>query len=112
MWSYDFVFDWSANGQQLESLTVRSTNPSKEGLAIEVDGRIRSNRVIEVLSATGGDADSADRLPLDKRAGVRLPRVAEVDRRPGPRFALIDPGKPWQNGSTESFSTASSATSA
>jgi putative transposase len=26
-----------------------------------------------------------------------------VDRRPGHRTALIDPGKPWQNGTTESF---------
>lgn len=49
VWSYDFVFDWCANGQQLKSLTV-TDEWTKEGLAIEVDGRIRSPRVIEVLS--------------------------------------------------------------
>ena len=49
MWSYDFVFDWCANGQQLKCLTV-TDEWTKEGLAIEVDGRIRSPRVIEVLS--------------------------------------------------------------
>ena len=49
MWSYDFVFDWCANGQQLKCLTV-TDEWTKEGLAIEVDGRIRSGRVIEVLS--------------------------------------------------------------
>ena len=41
------MFDWCANGQQLKCLTDEWT---KEGLAIEVGGRIRSGRVIEVLS--------------------------------------------------------------
>jgi putative transposase len=49
VWSYDFVFDWCANGQKLKCLTV-TDEWTKEGLAIEVDGRIRSARVIEVLS--------------------------------------------------------------
>ena len=41
VWSYDFVFDWCASGQQLKCLTV-TDEWTKEGLAIEVDGRIRS----------------------------------------------------------------------
>jgi len=49
VWCYDFVFDHCANGQQLKCLTV-ADEFTKEGLAIEVDGRIRSARVIEVLS--------------------------------------------------------------
>ena len=49
VWSYDFVFDWRANGQQLKCLTV-TDEWTREDLAIEVDGRIRSGRVIEVLS--------------------------------------------------------------
>jgi putative transposase len=49
VWSYDFVFDWCANGQHLKCLTV-TDEWTREGLAIEVDGRIRSGRVIEVLS--------------------------------------------------------------
>ena len=49
MWSYDFVFDWCANGQHLKCLTV-TDEWTREGLAIEVDGRIRSGRVIDVLS--------------------------------------------------------------
>ena len=38
VWSYDFVFDWCANGQQLKCLTV-TYEWTKEGLAIEVAGR-------------------------------------------------------------------------
>src|SRR5215204_6975076 len=49
VWSYDFVFDRCANGQQLKCLTV-TDEWTREGLAIEVDGRIRSARVIEVVS--------------------------------------------------------------
>ena len=96
VWSYDFVFDWCANGQQLKCLTV-TDEWTKEGLAIEIDGRIRSPRVIEVLS----------RLVSERGAPLYL----RSDN--GPEFvsralltwitALIDPGKPWQNGGTESF---------
>ena len=49
MWSYDFVFDHCANGQQLKCLTV-TDEFTKEGLAIDVNARIRSPRVIDVLS--------------------------------------------------------------
>ena len=49
VWSYDFVFDWCANGQQLKCLTVTDEG-TKEGLAIEVDGRICSAQVINVLA--------------------------------------------------------------
>ena len=49
VWTYDFVFDRSANGQQLNCPTIADAW-TKEGLAIEVDGRIRSGRVIEVLA--------------------------------------------------------------
>jgi putative transposase len=49
VWSYDFVSDRCANGQPLKCLTV-TDEFAKLGLAIDVDGRIRSPRVIEVLS--------------------------------------------------------------
>ena len=55
VWSYDFVFDHCANGQQLKCLTV-TDEFTKEGLAIDVDGHIRSARVIEVLSRLSAHA--------------------------------------------------------
>ena len=45
-WAYDFVFDACANGQQLKCLTVIDEF-TRETLAIDVVGSIRSNRVIE-----------------------------------------------------------------
>lgn len=49
VWAYDFVFDACANGQQLKCLTVIDEF-TRECLAIDVAGSIRSGRVIEVLS--------------------------------------------------------------
>jgi len=49
VWAYDFVFDACANGQQLKCLTVIDEH-TRESLAIDVAGGIRSGRVIEVLA--------------------------------------------------------------
>jgi putative transposase len=49
VWAYDFVFDARANGQQLKCLTVIDEF-TRERLAIDVAGSIRSGRVIEVRS--------------------------------------------------------------
>jgi putative transposase len=49
VWAYDFVFDACANGQQLKCLTVVDEY-TRECLAINVAGSIRSQQVIEVLA--------------------------------------------------------------
>ena len=49
VWAYDFVFDTWANGQQLQCLTIID-EWTRECLAIDVAGGIRSARVIEVLA--------------------------------------------------------------
>ena len=102
VWSYDFVFDWCANGQQLKCLTV-TDEWTKEGLAIEVDGRIRSGRVIEVLSRLVSERGVPKFLRSDNGPEFVSRALLKwiVDR--GIGTALIDPGKPWQNGVTESF---------
>ncbi len=102
VWSYDFVHDVCANGQKLKCLTVIDEF-TRECLALEVAGSIRSNRVIEVLTR------------LMSLHGV--PQYLRSDN--GPEFVstpllnwvnnvkldllLIEPGKPWQNGANESF---------
>jgi putative transposase len=49
LWAYDFVFDACANGQSLKCLTIIDEF-TRECLAIDVAGSIRSARVIEVLA--------------------------------------------------------------
>ena len=49
LWAYDFVFDACANGQSLKCLTIIDEF-TRESLAMDVAGSIRSGRVIEVLA--------------------------------------------------------------
>lgn len=102
VWSYDFVFDWCANGQQLKCLTV-TDEWTKEGLAIEVDGRIRSGRVIEVLSRLVSERGAPLYLRSDNGPEFISRALLKWIVGQGIETALIDPGKPWQNGATESF---------
>ena len=53
VWAYDFVYDRCANGEQLKCLTVVD-EWTRECLAIQVSGSIRSRHVIEVLAGTHG----------------------------------------------------------
>jgi putative transposase len=102
VWAYDFVFDACANGQQLKCLTVVDEF-TRECLAIDVAGSIRSRRVIEVLSQLVSVHGSPQYLRSDNgpefvsRAVLKWLTEANIDTAP------IDPGKPWQNGSNESF---------
>ncbi len=102
VWAYDFVFDACANGQQLKCLTVIDEF-TRECLAIDVAGSIRSKRVIEVLAKLVSVHGAPKYLRSDNgpefvsRAILKWLATANIDT------ALSDPGKPWQNGSNESF---------
>lgn len=102
VWAYDFVFDACANGQKLKCLTVIDEF-TRECLAIDVAGSIRSGRVIEVLSRLVSLHGAPKYLRSDNgpefvsRAVLRWLAQSNIDT------ACIDPGKPWQNGSNESF---------
>ncbi len=102
VWSYDFVFDWCANGQKLKCLTV-TDEWTKEGLAIEVDGRIRSHRVIEVLARLVSERGAPLYLRSDNGPEFVSRALLKWIVEQGIATALIDPGKPWQNGTAESF---------
>jgi putative transposase len=102
VWSYDFVFDYCANGQQLKCLTV-TDEFTKEGLAIDVDSRIRSGRVIEVLSRLVSVRGAPTFLRSDNGPEFVSKALLSWIIAQGIGTALIEPGKPWQNGVTESF---------
>jgi putative transposase len=102
VWSYDFVLDCCANGQQLKCLTV-TDEWTKEGLAIEVDGRIRSGRVIEVLSRLVSERGAPLYLRSDNGPEFVSRALLSWITSMGIGTALIDPGKPTDNAFIESF---------
>jgi putative transposase len=110
VWVVDFVFDACANGQQLKCLTVEDEF-TKEGLAIEVDGQIRSGHVIEVLSRLVSERGAPMHLRSDNGREFLANALLRWIAAQGINTVLIDPGKPWQNGVNESFN-GKSATSA
>jgi putative transposase len=102
VWAYDFVFDTCADNRALKCLTIVDEF-TRECLAIDVGGSIRSGRVIEVLSQLVSVHGAPQYLRSDNgpefvaTAVLRWLQTAAIDT------AFIDPGKPWQNGTDESF---------
>jgi putative transposase len=102
VWAYDFVFDTCADGRSLKCLTVVDEF-TRECLAIDVAGSIRSGRVIEILTQLVSIHGAPQYLRSDNGpefvaiAVLRWVQAAQIET------AFIDPGKPWQNGTDESF---------
>ena len=102
VWAYDFLFDACANGQQLKCLTVLDEY-TRESLAIDVAGSIRSKRVIEVLAQLISIHGAPKYLRSDNGPEFVSRAILQWATDSGLEMALIDPGKPWQNGTDESF---------
>jgi len=102
VWAYDFVFDACANGQQLKCLTAIDEH-TRESLAIDVAGSIRSGRLIEVLTKLVSEHGAPKYLRSDNGPEFVSKAVLKWLLQSNIDTALIDPGKPWQNGADESF---------
>jgi putative transposase len=102
VWAYDFVFDACANGQQIKCLTVVDEY-TRECLAIDVAGSIRSHRVMEVLAQLISTHGAPRYLRSDNGPEFVSRALLEWMQQENIETALIDPGKPWQNGADESF---------
>jgi putative transposase len=102
VWSYGFVYDACANGQKLKCLTVVDEY-TRECLAIDVSGAIRSLRVIQVLSQLMRIHGMPCYLRSDNGPEFVSKALLEWATKESLQLALIEPGKPWQNGTNESF---------
>lgn len=96
------MYDACANGQKLKCLTVVDEY-TRECLAIDVNGAIRSSRVIDVLSKLMRTHGVPRYLRSDNGPEFVSKALLEWAAKESLQLALIDPGKPWQNGTNESF---------
>ena len=101
VWAYDVVFDACANGQVLKCLPIVD-EWTRECHAIDVAGRIRSTRVIEVLAQLISVHGAPRYLRSDNGPEFVSRAILQWWLAAGIDTALIDPGKPWQNGTDES----------
>ena len=97
VWAYDFLFD-----QRLKCLTVID-EWTRECLAIEVAGSLRSQQVIATLERLFVQHGTPKYLRSDNGPEFVSQAVRRwlAPRAVAPSF--IEPGKPWQNGTNESF---------
>lgn len=102
VWAYDFVFDGCANGHPLKCLTGIDEF-TRECLAIDVAASIRSGRVIDVLAKLVRVRGAPKHLRSDNGPEFISKAILKWLVDSGIETALIDPGKPWQNGANESF---------
>jgi putative transposase len=102
VWTYDFVFDRCANGQQVKLLTVVDEY-TRESLAIRAATSIKSGAVIEVLSRLIAERGTPAYLRSDNGPEFVATRVKEWLKRQGIQTLYIEPGSPWQNARGESF---------
>jgi putative transposase len=102
VWAYDFVHDACANGQKLKLLTVID-EWTRECLAIEVAARINSSSVVKLLSRLMSLHGSPSFIRSDNGPEFVARRVKEWLKVSGIETLYIEPGKPWQNGTNESF---------
>mgnify|MGYP006275495787 CR=1 FL=1 len=82
VWAYDFVFDTCANGQALKCLTVIDEY-TRECLALDVAGGIRSRRAIEVLARLVATHGAPAHIRSDNGPEFVCTSNAYALRRPG-----------------------------
>jgi putative transposase len=86
----------------LKCLTVIDEH-TRESLAIDVAGSIQSGRLIEVLTRLVSQHGAPKYLRSDNGPEFVSKAVLKWLVQSNIDTALIDPGKPWQNGADESF---------
>ena len=97
-----FVFDACANGQKLKCLTLIDEF-TKESLRIDVAGSIKGKRVVQVLEEVIAQRGYPKVLRSDHGPEFVSTVLLEWAVERGLRNLHIEPGKPWQNGTNESF---------
>lgn len=102
VWTYDFVFDRCANGQQVKLLTVVDEY-TRENLAIQTATSIKSGAVLQVLTRLIAERGSPHYLRSDNGSEFVATRVKQWFKAKGIQTLYIELGSPWQNARGESF---------
>lgn len=102
VWTYDFVFDQSLSGKSLKMLTLIDEF-TRECLTVEVGVSITGERVKQVLQKVCLEKGFPKMLRSDNGSEFIGRAVNKWLAENGIKPLFIEPGKPWQNGTGESF---------
>jgi transposase InsO family protein len=102
VWSYDFVADRTHDGRAIRMLTVIDEY-TRESLAIEVQRRLNSQDVLDVLRDLFVERGAPEYIRSDNGPEFTSRAVREWLERVAVQTLFIEPGSPWENGYNESF---------
>lgn len=104
VWAFDFLFDECANGQKLKIFAVQDEF-TRESLAIEVEGRFRAQHVVATLNRLCFLRGKPAFVRCDNGPEFISIAIKKWAKNCGVEIAHTQPGKPWQNGTIESFNS-------
>ncbi len=102
VWSYDFVHDRTYNGKAIRMLTVIDEH-TRECLAIEVNRKLNSHNVMDVLSQLFIKKGTPQYIRSDNGSEFIAKQLRCWLKRHHIATLFIEPGSPWENGYIESF---------
>jgi putative transposase len=101
-WSLDFTEDCLANGRKFRTANLKD-DCTRECPAILVDFSLPGQRVVIMLEDVARERGYPDMLVVDNGPELRGRDLDRWAHDHGVKLFFIDPGKPMQNGSIESF---------
>jgi putative transposase len=101
-WSLDFTEDCLANGRKFRTANLKD-DCTRECPAILVDFSLPGQRVVIMLEDVARERGYPDMLVVDNGPELRGRDLDRWAHDHGVKPFFIDPGKPMQNGSIESF---------
>jgi len=102
VWSYDFVHDRTCNGKAIRMLTIIDEH-TRECLAIEVNRKLNSQNVMDVLSQLFIEHGIPQYIRSDNGPEFIAKRLRWWLKRHKINTLFIESGSPWENGYIESF---------
>ena len=102
VWAWDLVHDSYGTGKKFKCLTVKD-EATGFCLCIHVDTQIRSTDIKSLLKTLVTRYGRPKAIRSDNGRELIAEALQETMKKQRIRVATIDPGKPWKNGSNESF---------
>ena len=102
VWAWDFVHDRYHESQPLRCLTVKD-EATGYCLAIKTDRHLQHTHVKALLREMISRYGRPRAIRCDNGSELLAQALRDEMKRHRIQLANIDPGKPWQNGSNESF---------